>query len=54
MIAREVARIRIAEERYKDNIPENLKSGCGYLFATRAEDDLFDAMLLLYEAFEPF
>jgi hypothetical protein len=54
LIAQEVDRIRAAEEDYMNEIPDNLRSGSMYMYARKAEEDLFDAMILIHEAFVPF
>jgi hypothetical protein len=54
LIAREIDRIRAVEEDFMNGIPDNLRSGPMYMYACRAEEDLFDAMILIHEAFVPF
>ena len=54
MMATEVWRIYRAEEDYMYRIPENIAKGYKALYAKKATDDLFDAMVSLYEAFVPF
>jgi hypothetical protein len=56
MISAELLRIGSAEEAYMKRIPENMIIGRSrhFLYARRASDDLFDAYLIVGEAFEPF
>jgi hypothetical protein len=54
ILAGEIMRLYEAESAYKERIPPNFRSSYRYLYASRAESDLFDAAITLYEAFEPF
>ena len=54
LIAHEVMRVYEAEEAYKERIPQNIAQGYRYLYANVAAEELLDAGIMLYEAFEPF
>ena len=50
-VIKRLEQIRDAEEQYKENIPENLKSGEAYEAAESAVDIIDQAIELLSEAF---
>jgi hypothetical protein len=51
LCAKEVERIRDAEDAYRNRIPENLSGGEAYCAAEEATAALSEAAELLYEAF---